>query len=199
MRDRGVFTHHCPQSLVDKARGAASKQGPPRQAGTQISPSKNAAPVVPALTSADEVQIIERDAPARTGFLVELEELEIQTALLREEYTLAFAEGDLETGKMKRNQYFELLEQLRKYTKDRESIALANKELVRFSDVEAEMGDVFVAVVQGLLMMGGVLHVESQSPLPRRDFIGLYKARLRDAVRSMKDSRYAPPLELIAS
>lgn len=187
MKQRGIFKHKCPKELLDAAKLPSAADGPPKEASqpkTQQSNDSSSGP---------------RQASSKRGFLAELEALQEQTALMREDYEEALKKGEIDRAATLRAEYFSILETLRKYEKDKEQIATASGELVRKSEVEKDLAERLPAVVSSLeYLIDNVdpyLIVE-QDKTKRRS---IWRKALAQCFKGMATSRYAPPLSLTAA
>lgn len=194
MRGRGIFKQKCPRALRD----ALNKP----TASTSSSPSPAASSSAPAKTSADQSEEKTPPAPPRPstgprGFLAELEALQENTAALREAYQQAEAEGKLDEAKRLKSEYFETLETLRKYEKDKEQIATASGELLRKSDVEKDLAERIPSIVSNLEILIDRVDAQLATTQDRATRRTIWRNGLAECFKSMRTSRFAPPFALM--
>lgn len=188
MRSRGIFKHRCPKALLD-----AAKQRPVPGAEPST-PAKGLPASTPAAQPSGP-----RQASSKRGFLAELESLQEQTALMREDYEVALRNGEVEKAATLRAEYFSILETLRKYEKDKEQIATASGELVRKSEVEKDLAERLPAIVASLEhLIDNVDPVLIAEPDRAKRRL-IWRRELASCFKGMATSRYAQPLSLLAS
>lgn len=194
MRGRGIFKQKCPRALRDALHKPAASTSP--------SPAPAAAASAPAKTSADPSEEKTPPAPPRPstgprGFLAELEALQENTAALREAYQQAEADSKLDEAKRLKSEYFETLETLRKYEKDKEQIATASGELLRKSDVEKDLAERLPSIVSSLEIMIDRLDAQLVTTHDRATRRTIWRNGLAECFKSMRTSRFAPPFALM--
>lgn len=189
MKGRGVFKQRCPRSLIDAARTP--------QAASPVATA--APPPADEKPASSQAVTSSRAAPAKQGFLAELEALQQHTASLREAYLAAETAGEQDTAKVKKAEYFGLLETLRKYEKDKEQIATASGELVRKTDVQRDLDERLPSIVANLEYMIDRVDPQLQSAPDRSTRRKIWRAALSECFKSLRGSKYAPPLELLST
>ena len=134
MRGRGIFKHQCPAKL----KQLADKGLPSPSPAPVVSPQK--APASPA--PKDDTKPNAHHIPdEERGFLVELEKQEIKTARERRAADEAFAAEKLEDYALLNAQHRASLDLLRKMQMQKETVALAEKSMMRTTDlIEAQGG-----------------------------------------------------------
>ena len=192
MRGRGIFKQKCPRALRDALlKPAASTSAPPAPAAsstpakTSADPSEEKAPPPP------------RPSTGKRGFLAELEALQENTAALREAYQQAEADGKLDEAKRLKSEYFETLETLRKYEKDKEQIATASGELLRKSDVEKDLAERLPSIVSSLEILIDRVDAQLVTTPDRATRRTIWRNGLAECIKSMRTSRFAPPFALM--
>ena len=148
MVGRGIFKHQCPRLLKElalnglptKSTNAAKAVDKPKVEASQAAP-----------TSTSNTSTSQRQAPEERGFLVEFEKLEAHTATLRHDYLAAYEQGEESKGALLKTRYFESLELLRKMASQKESIGLAEKSLVKKSDVVDLQGPIVRSILKNLI------------------------------------------------
>jgi hypothetical protein len=189
MRSRGLFKHRCPKGLLVAAKapqGAAAAKT--NRATTEPPPQEeHASPPGP------------RQPVGKRGFLAELEALQEQVAMLREDYERELQARNTDRAAVLKAEYLGLLETLRKYEKDKEQIATATNELVRKSEVEKDLAERLPAIVASLEYLidrvDGVLVNVTDRAERRR----IWRQELAACFKSMATSRFAQPFTLEAA
>jgi hypothetical protein len=186
MRSRGIFKHKCPQALLDAARKPRNSEDA-EPSKPQVIDRAASSPPAP------------RQASAKRGFLAELESLQEQTALLREDYEAALKAGETERAATLRAEYFSILETLRKYEKDKEQIATASGELVRKTEVEKDLAERLPAIVASLEYLIDTVDPVLVAEPDRAKRRLIWRRELAACFKGMATSRYAQPLSLLAA
>ncbi len=189
MRARGLFKHRCPKSLLAAAKapqGATAPRShrPADDPSAQDEPASKPGP---------------RPPVGKRGFLAELEALQEQVAMLREDYERELLARNNDRAAVLKAEYLGLLETLRKYEKDKEQIATASGELVRKSEVEKDLAERLPAIVASLEYLidrvdGTLLNVTDRGERRR-----IWRQELAACFKSMVTSRFAQPFTLDAA
>jgi len=186
MRARGIFKHKCPKALLAAAGKPAAAKAKASTPSAESSAPKNEPPTP-------------RQAPGKRGFLAELEALQEQTAMMREDYEEAVKAGEADKAKLLKAEYFDILETLRKYEKDKEQIATATEELVRKNEVEKDLAERLPAVVSSLEYLIDRVDPIIQSISDRGERKRVWRRELAACFKGMATSRYAKPFNLSAA
>ena len=200
MRGRGIFKQKCPRALRDALHDAqirpaaeaaitAAKVKIAATTKTTADPSEGKAPPAPPAPP--------RPSTGPRGFLAELEALQENTAALREAYQQAEADGELDLAKRLKSEYFETLETLRKYEKDKEQIATASGELLRKSDVEKDLAERIPSIVSSLEILIDRVDAQLVTTHDRATRRTIWRNALAECFKSMRTSRFAPPFALM--
>ena len=149
MRGRGIFKHKCPKVLHDlAAKGFSSKQAP---ATAQPSADKQAAPTAKHESLSNQASHPSHHIPEEErGFLVELEKQEIKTARERRAADEAFEKKDLQSYALLNAEHRSSLELLRKMQTQKESVALAEKSMIKTADLIELQGQIVRNIIRGL-------------------------------------------------
>lgn len=196
MRGRGIFKQKCPRALRDALLAV-------QQPSAASSPtSAPAAPSPAAKTTGASNEEKAPPAPPRPstgprGFLAELEALQENTAALREAYQQAEVDGELDLAKRLKSEYFETLETLRKYEKDKEQIACASGELLRKSDVEKDLAERLPSIVSSLEILIDRVDAQLAVTHDRATRRTIWRNGLKDCFKSLRTSKFAPPFALM--
>lgn len=192
MRERGIFKHKCPKLLKDlAARGFPSEAS----AVETKAPGQVKASTPPANHSNGSTA--PRLAPEQRGFLVEHEKLEEHTAILREDYLQAYAEGRTDEGHLLKQRYFEAYEMLRKSASQKEAIGLSEKSLVKTAHVTEILSAAIPAAIDTLASEGESRALfEAAQSLSFEDFHKARRARIKGSFNVLHKSGFVPPLEL---
>jgi len=192
MRARGLFKHRVPRPLLAAAKKPlrqsveSPKMRQPDSVQTSRSDEDRAPPIVP------------RAPVGKRGFLAELEALQEQVAMLREDYERELLAHNTDRAAVLKSEYLGLLETLRKYEKDKEQIATATGELVRKSEVEKDLAERLPAIVASLEYLidrvDGVLVNVTDRAERRR----IWRRELANCFKGMVTSRFAQPFALDA-
>lgn len=197
MRGRGIFKQKCPRALRDALLAVQQKPS--------AASSPTSAPAAPSPASKTTGSSNEEKAPPAPprpstgprGFLAELEALQENTAALREAYQKAEVDGELDLAKRLKSEYFETLETLRKYEKDKEQIATASGELLRKSDVEKDLAERIPSIVSSLEILIDRIDLQLASTPDRATRRTIWRNGLAECFKSMRTSRFAPPFALM--
>ncbi len=192
MRARGLFKHRCPKALLAAAKApqgcAVAKAARPADepAAPQDDPGSPGPPGP-------------RQPVGKRGFLAELEALQEQVAMLREDYERELLARNNDRAAVLKAEYLGLLETLRKYEKDKEQIATASGELVRKSEVEKDLAERLPAIVASLEYLvdrvdGALVNVSDRAERRR-----IWRQELAACFKSMVTSKFAPPFNLDAA
>jgi hypothetical protein len=193
MRARGLFKHKCPRSLLNATRQPAT---PPAPSTTlPAAPGKPAAPASGEQRSSPPSS--PRQSPEKRGFLAELESLQEETAMMREAFQQAEKDGQVDQCKLLKAEYFETLETLRKYEKDKEQIAVASGELVRKTDVEKDLAERLPSIVTSLEILIDRVDAQLITTLDRATRRTIWRNGLAECFKTLRTSRFAPPFALL--
>lgn len=192
MRARGLFKQRCPRVLLNATRQPGASAAP--TVAPQATPGQ---PATPASVEQKSPPSSPRQSPEKRGFLAELESLQEETAMLREAFQQAEKDGLVDQCKLLKAEYFETLETLRKYEKDKEQIAVASGELVRKTDVEKDLAERLPSIVTSLEILIDRLDVQLVNTPDRATRRTIWRNGLAECFKSLRTSRFAPPFALM--
>lgn len=188
MRTKGVFKHRIPDNVLATC-------GPAKAPATPAPPpSSSSAPGETSGTFGQRMQ----QAPTTQGIGAEIQALERRVASLREASDAAYAAGDDLNGDQLRQKHQVELEKLRKLKKDAPRLLADDEEFTRKAWVAEDLASVIPPMIETWIQEGSRFHRDSQSSLPRGEFMRLWRATVTNVCRAMAKSRFAPPLMLEA-
>lgn len=187
MKARGVFKHRCPREVLEACK---------------VSPVVSSSNVKTNHTSNGSSggtinDFINRQSENH-GIAAEIDALQRRVASLREASDAAYLRNDNDTGDQLRDRHQAELEKLRKLKKDAPKLLADDEENTRKAWVAEDLGGIIQPMIATWMAEGSVFHRESQSALPRAEFLKLWRAVVAKVCRSLAQSRFAPPLQLEA-
>lgn len=185
MKARGVFSHRCPQQVVDACGGRRIAKPEP----ASVVAAANPEPVKEEATTS--APVVEDIGP--TGLAVEIPALEKRIAATRREIERATASGDQIEKERLDDRLAKALDTLYRLKKSEENEKLIEQRVL--ASVQQHLADFIPAAIGNLLHMGARLYPQVQSQLPRTVFLEIYGAQLREAFKGLRECRFAPPLE----
>lgn len=190
MKVRGVFKHRLPKEVLEACRGS------PPAAGTKG--KTNPAAANSASTTGTANSFIHLNS-GNHGMAAEIEALQRRVASLREASDTAYLERNDTLGDQLRERHQAELEKLRKLKKDAPKLLADDEENTRKAWVEEDLGAIIPPAISLWLNEGSAFHRDSQSSLPRAEFLRSWRAVVTKVCRALAQSKFAPPLELEAS
>lgn len=189
MRDRGELKHRLPDDVREKCLSAR--------------PSVKA----PAVEVEQPAAVFEQqtgetsdaaDITGPSGMVVEMQCLEVEVANARQQRDKA---GDESERRRLDGIYQDKLKLYSKLKSDMPRQMAASEEFMRVSDFDQEHASIVINMVQTLntSLVSAKLHKRVCSNLPVDEFKAIVRNELRACLRALKDSKFAPPLDLEAA
>lgn len=203
MRGRDIFKHKCPKVLHDlAAKGLPSKSAAPAD---QLRSDKQSHPTTKQEGTSSQAPNHSHHIPEEErGFLVELEKQEIKTARERRAADEAFAKADLQSYALLNAEHRSSLELLRKMQTQKESVALAEKSMIKTADLIELQGQIVRNIIRGLSAphllkpLYTALNLAA-SGISFEGFIAAQAAHVRDCFGELVRSNLAEPYALQAA
>jgi hypothetical protein len=203
MRGRDIFKHKCPRVLHDlAAKGLPSRQASPT---AHTLAEKQATLTAKHQSTSSQAPNHSQHIPEEErGFLVELEKQEIKTARERRAADEAFANNDLQAYALLNSEHRSSLELLRKMQTQKESVALAEKSMIKTVDLIELQGQIVRNIIRGLSAphllqpLYTTLNLTA-SGISFEVFIAAQAAHVRDCFGELVRSNLAEPYALAAA